>query len=1377
MKARNWLWASCLAGACIAFGCSDDAANGGGYGICGNGVIDTGEECDDGNVVGGDGCSASCMQEDGYTCYEGKPCEPNGGGVCGNGRVETNEVCDDGNTVSGDGCSADCKRVESGWTCPPGGGKCTESDAVCGDGVIGGGELCDDGNTASGDGCAADCSEIEKGWTCPPEGGRCSQTGGYCGDGIVNRAEEDCDEGGESFACTADCKIADGYNCSVDANGASHCWLMECGDGIPDSKNGEECDDGADNAENGYGLKDDGTPKCNTNCKLTPYCGDGTKNGGEECDRGTDGNDGEYGQKNGCTAECKNAGWCGDGVYQAGYEKCDPKDKNSNGGCNDDCTVKDGYRCRPDTGACINYDELPEPGCGTVSEKTGKTYIDLELGEECDQKGNGCTDQCKTAEGYKCIYSPKPCSACTEEEGKQCEQLNCGDGLIDPDGYEECDMGSGANGNGKGLGCTSSCTVEPGYVCKSADKIVNGEVVGKTSICETFCGDGIRTKDEECDAGKNNGAGKGCSGNCMIEEYAICSKNNIGETSQCSAGKCGDGKIGKGEMCDDGNAAGGDGCSADCKAVEAYYKCANDGKGNGGACALTKCGDGKLNDKAAGVVGEECDLGAGNGEGKGCTLFCRLEPGFECANSDCTKVQEKTTSCGNSKLGDNEECDDGNKLGGDGCSPDCRRETGFECFNADTNSASVCRPTCGDGIWNITSTKTPGATASKVTDLLEECDLGAQNGMGLGCTADCKLQDGYYLDLPNIKEPKVMYPDTIELPVTFRDFKGIDVTTGNDKSADKSTGIADTDWIDSIKSKYSSFGWNDCERYQDVSGAQSARYPKVKVQAGYGHPDFENFAGNLCTGMMGTVNKAILGRDGKPVLTREAYLSNCAAVEGTNASKTVKTHLYCQASFDTWYRDDARMNKNISGTLLLAKDGSKEGMYVFDSENPPANAKTLGGTLYSKINSDMAGYYNGNKKGYFAPLYNYGLNEGIGTTNSAAYLDSRMENVNGSFTTEIHTTIQYRGGEASLTFSGDDDVWVYLNNRLFVDVGGMHSIATKTGNIDSEICSNGQKCDKTFGLYEGGIYDLKIFHAERARTGSNFKLTLTGFVPTAKTVPSDYKTVCGDGIVAVGKEECDYGDASTNANTYKLMACDPNTCTKIKNNTGKTCGNGIVEEGETCDTGHLCNQDAYKALCKTLGLSYKPNANCNEKTCKITGAICGNGTVETGEECDPKDPATKADCTPMCTVSRCGDGYVDSAKGEQCDMGDIENAKGIVCTEQCKIPFCGDGIVSVYNGEVCDDGFNDGAYGHCGVGCSKWGPRCGDGIVQTVNGEKCDNGASNSDTAYGGCTTSCEWGPRCGDGIVQYENEECDDGAKNGTSESSCSQACRLVIN
>ena len=83
---------------------------------CGNGVVNTGETCDDANASAGDGCSAACLIEPGFTCI-GRPsvCFPAG---CGNGFVEPGEQCDDGNTGAGDCCRPDC-------TFDPGGTNCT----------------------------------------------------------------------------------------------------------------------------------------------------------------------------------------------------------------------------------------------------------------------------------------------------------------------------------------------------------------------------------------------------------------------------------------------------------------------------------------------------------------------------------------------------------------------------------------------------------------------------------------------------------------------------------------------------------------------------------------------------------------------------------------------------------------------------------------------------------------------------------------------------------------------------------------------------------------------------------------------------------------------------------------------------------------------------------------------------------------------------------------------------------------------------------------------------------------------------------------------------------------------------------------------------
>jgi cysteine-rich repeat protein len=103
---------------------------------CGNGILETGEQCDDGNLANGDGCSAIC-------CIEPPPPPPP---ACGNGILEAGETCDDGNLADGDGCSAIC-CVEPPPPPPP----------VCGNGIIEAGETCDDGNLANGDGCCDAC--------------------------------------------------------------------------------------------------------------------------------------------------------------------------------------------------------------------------------------------------------------------------------------------------------------------------------------------------------------------------------------------------------------------------------------------------------------------------------------------------------------------------------------------------------------------------------------------------------------------------------------------------------------------------------------------------------------------------------------------------------------------------------------------------------------------------------------------------------------------------------------------------------------------------------------------------------------------------------------------------------------------------------------------------------------------------------------------------------------------------------------------------------------------------------------------------------------------------------------------------------------------
>jgi cysteine-rich repeat protein len=221
---------------------------------CGNGTLEAGEACDDGNNMNGDGCTAACDIEDGNPCTanaecasgvcdmnEAPPlCEP--AGSCGNGALDATESCDDGNLTTGDGCSNIC-LLEDGEPCTDN-AQCesTICDTVdsntcepantCGNGALEAGEACDDGNTSAEDSCDPQCllelgaGPCTDGAQC--ESGVCNTLAAApvcavpigCGNGVLND-DEVCDDGnldrgdGCSEFCTLENVWRGGGGCAV----------------------------------------------------------------------------------------------------------------------------------------------------------------------------------------------------------------------------------------------------------------------------------------------------------------------------------------------------------------------------------------------------------------------------------------------------------------------------------------------------------------------------------------------------------------------------------------------------------------------------------------------------------------------------------------------------------------------------------------------------------------------------------------------------------------------------------------------------------------------------------------------------------------------------------------------------------------------------------------------------------------------------------------------------------------------------------------------------------------------------------------------------------------------------------------------------------
>ncbi|MBI5504038.1 MAG: DUF4215 domain-containing protein [Deltaproteobacteria bacterium] len=202
----------------------DDAAANGSCPDCGNTVVDSGEQCDDGNNISGDGCTAGCLDEfcgDGVINDNGaEQCDDGAGNsdvlpdacrtncqnpICGDGVTDLGEECDDANTNEADGCTSQCTS--------------------CGNGITGGLEQCDDGNTAAGDCCGPACTFETYGSACTgPPSGQCTAPGcngaGACAELPANENGA-CDDGDEcsngsecqSGICTATAYVVTGAAC------------------------------------------------------------------------------------------------------------------------------------------------------------------------------------------------------------------------------------------------------------------------------------------------------------------------------------------------------------------------------------------------------------------------------------------------------------------------------------------------------------------------------------------------------------------------------------------------------------------------------------------------------------------------------------------------------------------------------------------------------------------------------------------------------------------------------------------------------------------------------------------------------------------------------------------------------------------------------------------------------------------------------------------------------------------------------------------------------------------------------------------------------------------------------------------------------------